>query len=474
MTAVQEPPRTGLPAGDPGFPQVDLALVQLAVEQAAHDDLSGVSEAELIDQIQQLESVQHFLAALQATRVRAFARLHVENGIAAGRTDPDRLQRGVVAQVGLACRVSPAEARRRVGTARDLHDGLDHVRGLFAAGELSALKVTAVVSACSDLDRAERAAVDVRLAGHDLTRLGIRRLQDLVRKFAAEVAPGKFRARVESARAERRVTLRPGPDAMTYLTAYLPVEQGVACLAALNKAFTEVSVNPAPLTRTRGQVMADTLVERLTGQVVATDVGVEVQVVVPVEALLDPDSPLPAEISGHGPVPVELLATGEGRKTLRRLITSDGVVIGGDSRQRTFTGLLARLVRARAGNRCTEPYCDAPVRHVDHIHRDADGGATELDNGRGVRVPQPRPRTSGLAGGPRAGRTGPHHHPDRTHLPGSRMTDVRTWRAAIPPAAWRRPRPLPTAGVLRPAHREGRLPGGGSREAVSWDRWISR
>jgi hypothetical protein len=379
MTAVQEPPRTGTPAGDPGFPQVDLALVQLAVEQAALDDLSGVSEAELIDQIQQLESVRHSLAALQATRVRAFARLHVENGIAAGQVDPDRLQRGVLAQVGLACRVSPTEARRRVSTARDLHDGLDHVRGLFAAGELSALKVTAVVAACSGLDRAERAAVDARLAAHDLARLGIRRLQDLARRFAAEVAPGKFLARVESARAERRVTLRPAPDAMTYLTAYLPVEQGVACLAALNKAFVEVSVNPAPLTRTRGQVMADTLVERVTGQAVATDVGVEVQVVVPVEALLDPESPLPAEIPGHGPV-----ATGEGRKTLRRLITSEGVVIGGDSRQRTFTGLLARLVRARAGNRCTEPYCDAPVRHVDHIHRDAEGGVTDLDNGRGV------------------------------------------------------------------------------------------
>ncbi|MEQ3542485.1 HNH endonuclease, partial [Pseudonocardia tropica] len=28
--------------------------------------------------------------------------------------------------------------------------------------------------------------------------------------------------------------------------------------------------------------------------------------------------------------------------------------------------------------------CDAPVRHLDHIHRDADGGRTELDNGRGV------------------------------------------------------------------------------------------
>lgn len=58
-------------------------------------------------------------------------------------------------------------------------------------------------------------------------------------------------------------------------------------------------------------------------------------------------------------------------------------MIGGDSRKRTFTGLLATLVRARAGHRCTEPYCDAPVRHLDHIERAADGGPTTSENGRG-------------------------------------------------------------------------------------------
>ncbi|MEV1293576.1 DUF222 domain-containing protein [Pseudonocardia sp. NPDC049635] len=384
MLTVEERAHTGVAAGDPRFPQVDLALVQLAAEQAAEADPSGASEAELIDQVQQLEALQHSLAALQATRVRAFARLHVENAVAAGRTDPDRLQRGVVAQVGLACRVSPAEARRRVVTARDLHEGLVHVRGLFVAGELSTAKVAAVVAACTDLDRGERAAVDARLAEHDLLCLGVGRLRDLARRYAAEVAPEKFRARVDAARAQRRVTLRPAQDAMTYLTAYLPVEQGVACLAALSRAFVDVSVGPEPLTRSRGQVMADTVVERVTGRAVATDVDVEVQVVVPVEALLNPASPLPAEIPGHGPVPLELLACAGGRAMVRRLLTSEGVVVGGDSRQRAFTGLLARWVRARSGGRCTEPYCDAPVRHLDHIRRAAEGGATVLENGRAV------------------------------------------------------------------------------------------
>jgi hypothetical protein len=113
-------------------------------------------------------------------------------------------------------------------------------------------------------------------------------------------------------------------------------------------------------------------------------VNVEIQVLVPLDALLCPDSPLPAELPGHGPLPLDFILTTKGRKAWRRLITRDGIIIGGDTRQRTFTGNLARLLRARDGNRCTEPYCDAPARHLDHIRRWADGGRTDFDNGRAL------------------------------------------------------------------------------------------
>ncbi|WP_226352508.1 DUF222 domain-containing protein [Pseudonocardia sp. ICBG601] len=393
MTATQEPPAHATGVGSGRFRSGDLALIQLLIDQAIGDDTTLLSEADLIDQVQQIESVQASLAALQASRIRAFAQTHIQNrltddgtdGSDRARTDPERLHRSVVAQIQLACRVSTTEARTRVANARDLHSGLDHVRGLHTAGELSAAKVTAIAVECRDLDPHQRRQVDTRLAAHDLTRLGIGRLRAMTRRLVAEIAPERFRARVHAAAAERRVTLRPAPDAMSYLTAYIPVAQGAACLAALQKAFVQVQVDPAPLTRSRGQIMADTLVERVTGQATATAVNLEVQVTVPVQALLDPTpSPLPAEIPGLGPVPVELLATSEGTASLRRLLTDQGLVIGGDSRQRTFTGLLATLVKARANNRCTEPYCDAPLRHIDHIHRHTDGGHTELDNGRGL------------------------------------------------------------------------------------------
>ena len=41
--------------------------------------------------------------------------------------------------------------------------------------------------------------------------------------------------RASQARKDRRVTLRPAPDTMSLLSGLLPVEQGVACYAALRR-----------------------------------------------------------------------------------------------------------------------------------------------------------------------------------------------------------------------------------------------
>ncbi|QNG54668.1 DUF222 domain-containing protein [Pseudonocardia petroleophila] len=345
---------------------------------------SAPSEALLIERIAQLEERKAAIAAEQSEAVLAFATAHAESQTAAGDVDPEMLERSIAAQVGLACRVSPTEGRRRVRIARDLHSGHTRVRELFAAGRLSEYQTATIVAATAHLSPAERAEVDQELADRRVEALGVRRIHDLTRSLAAQVAPEKFTARCRAARTGRRVSVRPAADGMADLTAHLPVEEAVACYAALAAAVNEVAVQPEPLTRGRGQIMADTLVERLTGQATARDVNIEIQVTVPVEALIDPASPLPAQIAGHGPVPVQFLTTGGGRRTWRRLITRDGVVIGGDSRSRLFTGRLAASIRARDGHRCREPYCDAPIRHIDHIHRWKDGGRTEFTNGRGL------------------------------------------------------------------------------------------
>src|SRR5215213_4824975 len=96
-----------------------------------------------------------------------------------------------------------------------------------------------------------------------------------------------------------RVGLQPAPDTMAVLSGYLPVEQGVACLAALRRHTDTLKADGDR--RSRDQIMADTLVERLTGQAAAADVNIELHLLMPVNSLLDPHNPTPAEIAGYGP-----------------------------------------------------------------------------------------------------------------------------------------------------------------------------
>ncbi|MCE3554612.1 13E12 repeat family protein [Pseudonocardia sp. RS11V-5] len=343
---------------------------------------SGVSSrAERVARIEELVRLRNSLDAEIATEVREFAREEVEARLDQAVVAPEQVEAGIVAQLGLALRVSPTRARVQLRLARDLHAGLQRVRAAFAAGELDERKVAAIVAAASHLDRGERAEVDRRLSERDLPGLGHRRVADLARSIVAAVAPERFAERARAAARERHVSIRPLEDGMVRLSAVLPVERGVACYAALRKAVTEHWVSPDPVTRTRGQLMADTLVERLTGVDAATPVAVELQVLVAVESLLDPDAPLPAEIPGYGPTDLLDRAT---CASWRRLVTKDGIVIGGDSRRRGFTGVLADLIRTRDRGRCTEVGCDAPIQHLDHVDRWSEGGPTTLGNGRGA------------------------------------------------------------------------------------------
>ena len=226
------------------------------------------------------------------------------------------------------------------------------------------------------------------LAEAGLEQLGFRRAEATVKRIAYETDKPGYTQRGRKARADRRVTLRPAPDTMAVLSGLLPVEQGVACLAALRKhADATVAAGDG---RSRDQVMADTLVERLTGQTRATDVGVEVGIVLPLDALADPDSPATGELVGHGPLPAgivrDLLRSTAGKRWWRRLFAhpETGTLVGGESRARRFDGFLAALIDLRDGGRCRDPFCDAPIRHHDHIRQSRAGGPTSFTNGRGV------------------------------------------------------------------------------------------
>ena len=196
--------------------------------------------------------------------------------------------------------------------------------------------------------------------------------------------------RAALAREDRYVSIRPLPDTMAKITAVLPVEQAVACFASLRAAAETAKATGDE--RTKAQIKADTLVERITGQTTAAAIPVEVQLVMTSDALLGRTEE-PAQLPGHGPLPAFLArriitrdpqAT-QARVWVRRLLTDpiDDTVATIDTKRRRFDGALAVLINAR-DQVCRDPYCTAPIRDLDHLHDHATGGATSADNGIGL------------------------------------------------------------------------------------------
>ncbi|WP_375503727.1 HNH endonuclease [uncultured Jatrophihabitans sp.] len=154
--------------------------------------------------------------------------------------------------------------------------------------------------------------------------------------------------------------------------------------------------------------MADTLVERVTGQTTATAVPVEIELIMTDQTLFgghetsepdetsDPvDSPTdgpnePAELIGFGPISAELAREialeALGEKWLRRLYTNPltGQLAAMDATRRNFTTNQRRFVRLRDQGRCRIPWCEAAIRHTDHLIPHGQGGKTRTDNGAGT------------------------------------------------------------------------------------------
>jgi hypothetical protein len=162
----------------------------------------------------------------------------------------------------------------------------------LVAGVVPEWRVLQVAQHTAWLSVEHRAIVDVEIAPR-LAYLGNRAMIDLTKQIAYRLDPRSYVDRLAQAETERHVSTRPAPDCMVYLTALLPVKQGVSVRAALEAhaiaiVIAIVIVGVGGETRTRGQVMADTLIERVTGQTTAGDVAVTVNLIMTDTALFGP------------------------------------------------------------------------------------------------------------------------------------------------------------------------------------------
>ncbi len=354
-----------------------------ALEQLATLDGAGNTEATQIALITSLERLKGGIAAAQARVTDHLARARNARETARGVTAAKRGQ-GVAAEIALARRSSPHRGSRDLGLARALVREMPHTLDLLTRGEINEWRATVVVRETAVLSAEHRAQVDTELAGQ-LAGLGDREAAARARAIGYRLDPGSAIRRTQAARSDRYVSLRPAPDTMSYLTALLPVEQGVACLAALRQAADTARSDGEE--RSRGHVMSDTLVERLTGQARATDVDVEIHLVM-TDATLLTDDHTPAHVLSYGPIHAALardIVREAPRAWLRRLYThpGSGDLVATDSRRRTFTGELRELLVVR-DQTCRTPWCDAPIRHADHVTPAAGGGDTSATNGQGL------------------------------------------------------------------------------------------
>nr|WP_142045521.1 HNH endonuclease signature motif containing protein [Arthrobacter sp. SLBN-100] len=376
----------------------------------------------MIDQLRELEDVKSAAAAKQARIAVAFDLATRQEQAAAG-VPVGELGAGVGAEIALARRESPARGGRLLGLAKAVVVEMPHTLAALQSGQLNEWCATLIVKETACLSAQDRAAVDEEIAADTgtLAGAGDRTITAAVRGAACRRDPQSFAKRASHAMAERTVSLRPAPDTMAYLTALVPVAQGVAAYAALTRHADTLKSSGDE--RFKGAIMADQLVERITGTP-GGYTGIDLQLVMTDRTLFQGDSE-PARLTGYGIVPGqwarkavtgELMAgersgvaatgtpepkdpdtgahgsgaAGDADTTgfkvwVRRLYTAptNGELVAMDSKARLFPPGLRRFIQVR-DHTCRTPYCDAPIRHHDHIIPWHNNGPTTSTNSQGL------------------------------------------------------------------------------------------
>lgn len=417
------------------FSHAAVASLREFVEQMADldgsPDRSGrCDDIARIDQLAELERLKAAAAAAQARLTREFEKSQLDQQDAAARRErergnsvrADRLTtsrgRGIGDQVALARNDATSQGARHLAFARAMEQ-MPHTLALLTDGQISEWTATLLVRETDDLSAEHRTTVDTKLCAttldaktgelHQPQVLGLapRRVANRARALANQLDAEAATRRAAKANSRRRVTIRPTPSTMSYVTGLLPVRDGVAVFASLESDAK--AAKAAGDARTVSQLMADLLVQRVTGapatagplddpaqtarpngQGTSTGrkVPVRVHLVMSADTFLA-DSDQPARTSDGTVIPAD-----EARAwvhdpstpvTIRRLFTdaATGVATDADPRARKHSARDKAFLRLRDQS-CRIPGCDRSIDDIDHPERHADGGASTRANGQGV------------------------------------------------------------------------------------------
>jgi hypothetical protein len=362
----------------------DAAAEELCVLVDALGEVRTAPDARgMLNQVEALERIKCAAAAAQARITSDF--------------DDDRQSRhpkhavpdaSLGAEIGIACHRSPHYDRRKLNLSRALVDDLPYTLAALANGDIDEHRAEIIATGTSDLTREDRVAADAEIAT-EARALGDRELQMLVQRVVYRIDEAGAVRRREQAQARRRVSKRNLGDGTGQINAVVSDIHAAAIMNSLSeRAALERKLGLAG-DRSPTQLIADIFVERLTGQSTSTALPVNIDLVVSAETLFGDDDE-PADIPDCGPVPASVaremvIASPEERTRIRRLFRFDETdrLVAMESTSRTFRGLATLLIRIR-DRICRSPYCNARIRHGDHVTPVHAGGETTADNAQGL------------------------------------------------------------------------------------------
>jgi hypothetical protein len=348
-----------------------------------------LSEPGSVDVLRALEELKSAAAAAQAKVAAELDRIRRAREEAEGIPQRKR-GRGLAHEIGLARRESPVRGAQHLGLAKALVGEMPHTLRALQKGLISEWQATLIPRETACVAAEDRREVDRLVAADDgkTQGWGDKQLVAQVRRHTLALDQESVVRRAAKATKDRRVTCRPAPDTMAYVTALLPVKLGVAVYATLLREAEKLKATGDE--RSRGQLMADILVERVTGTPAEAGLPVAVKLVLTDRSLFNGDGE-PAYLDGYGPIPAgvarELVkdavrGLGAWFKTLYTHPVT-GALLAMSSKSRKAPAGLADFIDAR-DQVCRTPWCDAPIRHHDHVWAAAAGGPTDEINQQGL------------------------------------------------------------------------------------------
>jgi hypothetical protein len=322
------------------------------------------------------------IRALQAEQLAQISRLHDEHVMLVGLAHGDPAL-SVIGEVSMARNIGPTAAGTQLGVAVKVAR-MPRVFELFSTGVISEPTVRAITNEVASLNVDDLVVADAELAPK-LPGMTTVEARNAAARVVISIDAEAAHQRARTNRADQRVSLFPDKDGVAILQVRGPAEQLLAAHKTLDDYATGLRSTGDP--RTRGQIMCQTLVERVTGLTYADTPDVEIQLVLDAKTLVA-GGDTPVELTGYGPIAPDVaddIIARATRASVRRLLIDpiDGTLLVREPRRRRFDRTTSAHIRTR-DQYCRQPGCDLKVRHDDHIHAYENGGLSVKENGQGL------------------------------------------------------------------------------------------